>query len=401
MKSKPDTWSIDLTFESSIDGYSCFNCTENQPIPLSSNLEYRIMTSKGTDMIGANFGLALTLSRTERYFSVREFECFPYFFTRNGNIRSINVTSADSFIQTRQWVAYFPASFEENTFKMYRTAIAFDMSLEYMSVLAQYVQQDVITRAIAEEVVMIGSGDYHVLHNSTDTDRNELLTPVPGAGFACKEGGYEDYCSGCIPVGTPPREYQELMRDKCGVPIFGGGRGESYLNHTIYEVLPAFQLLSNGRLLLDRDNLAIGGCSSGGLMACHALWTRPEIFGFGSCQSASFFWPMVDHITLDNGFEFLNKTLKTLNGPRLPQKIYIDVSESEDNPYYAQLGAAVNVFDAIAAASPQFRKDDNLLFVLADGGHCDGAMGRSWMWASSFNKPAGGSRNPNPPVMFL
>ena len=72
------------------------------------------------------------------------------------------------------------------------------------------------------------------------------------------------------------------MRDVCGYPLVHGGHGEGYLDYMIDEVLPAIQTLANSRLRLSRDNLGIGGCSLGGLISCHAIWTRPSTFGLVS-----------------------------------------------------------------------------------------------------------------------
>jgi predicted alpha/beta superfamily hydrolase len=73
-----------------------------------------------------------------------------------------------------------------------------------------------------------------------------------------------------------------FFRDGCGYPVEVGGQGDDYLNYMVNEVLPAIQLLTNDRLRISRDNLGIGGCSLCGLLACHAMWTRPNTFGMVS-----------------------------------------------------------------------------------------------------------------------
>jgi len=187
------------------------------------------------------------------------------------------------------------------------------------------------------------------------------------------------------------------MRDRRGVNVTIGGKGNSYLNQVIEEVLQRIQTLTGNRILVDRKHLGIGGCSMlGGLMSCHALWTRPEVFGFVSCLSSSFFWPMENHLTLNNGLEFLNKALKTQTGLRLPQNIYIDVSDGEDDPYNDQVGTALKAYETMATVSPDpFTADENLRFVLAQGqNHCDESVfGREWLWLSPFIRPAGQPKN--------
>ena len=398
-ESTADSWSMDFVFNATSDGYICSYCGTSDMIPVRENFEYRILTSSGLDMIGGNFGFPLlSLSTAEIVnFTAPVKYSYPYFFTQTGSIREASIRSSDSFIQTRIWAYYLPASFDENTYKKYPTSIGLDMSRRYLAILRVYVEEEV-EKGHSEEMILIGSGDYHPLPgNPADIDRTDLLTHVSGAGFNCKVGTFEDMCGGCLPPNLPPRENQEAMRDRCGVPIISGGRGESYLDHIINEVAPNIQSLTGNRLFVDRKRFGIGGCSLAGLMACYALWTRPETFGFGACQSSSFFWPMIDHQSLNNGFDFLNNTLKTKTGLRLPQSIYIDVTDGEDNPYYAQFGAALSVFNTIAAVTADsFTKDENLRFVLAQNqNHCDAtAFARAWLSVSPFLRPGGGPKNP-------
>jgi hypothetical protein len=62
-----------------------------------------------------------------------------------------------------------------------------------------------------------------------------------------------------------------------------GGYAENTLNHVLNEVFPAVDAsLSDetdglSSLTDDRDRTMLFGYSLGGLMACHALWTRPEV----------------------------------------------------------------------------------------------------------------------------
>lgn len=115
-----------------------------------------------------------------------------------------------------------------------------------------------------------------------------LLTPTPGIYWLCAQGNPFNRCNGCIPESTTNREYIEYMRDGCGIPSVTGGRGEEYLDHMVYEVSAVINQLVNYRLRLDRDNVGISGCSLGGLLACHAAWTRPETFGMVSICSLDF-----------------------------------------------------------------------------------------------------------------
>ena len=94
------------------------------------------------------------------------------------------------------------------------------------------------------------------------------------------KGTYADQCGNCIPTGANGRAYIEAMRDGCGIPTVTGGHGEQYLNHFVNEVLPTVKNALGNRIMTDRDHLGISGCSLGGLLSCHALYTRQQTFGF-------------------------------------------------------------------------------------------------------------------------
>ena len=297
------------------------------------------MTSTAVDMVGANFGMAVSMSKIESNFPIREYVCYPYFFTRRGSVNNVNVTSSDSYIGTRLWAYYLPPSFSENSYKSYPTIFAFDLGGTAMSIFRVLVEQVIVSQAIAEEAVIIGSADY----GQDDLERTTLLTPTVGVDYFCHNGDYPwvNRCDGCIPddVVLYDREMFEYMRDKCGYPVPIGGKGEAYLDYMTDRVLPAVNNLTSSRLLSGRSNLGIGGCSLGGLMACHALWTRAEKYETAACTSSAFWWPTM--VNADNGFDFLNITLKNTTFSRLPQKVYIDVTDLEDGDYYGQVALLI------------------------------------------------------------
>ena len=152
------------------------------------------------------------------------------------------------------------------------------MGLEFTEPLRLMMNNILVDKAIAEESIVIGSEDYDVA--GTSDGRGTLLTPTPGINWECAKGDYSDQCGGCIPQGVDQRGYIEAMRDGCGIPTVTGGHGEQYLNHFLNEVIPTIQSVLNNRMKTDRDHLGISGCSLGGLLACHALYTRQQTFGF-------------------------------------------------------------------------------------------------------------------------
>lgn len=79
----------------------------------------------------------------------------------------------------------------------------------------------------------------------------------------------------------------------------------------------------------------------------------------------------------------------------------MDVTDLEDDPYYAQLGAALLVADTMVANSPQFTMDENLWFTLVnDQLHSSyNCLTRTWNSLTQLSPPAGAPKNPNPPVL--
>ena len=382
--------------------------------------------------IGANFGLPLHQSMSEPYFESRQHIVTPYFFTRTGSVSGTTVKSAsDTIIGTRRWYYYLPPSFKENTYKTYPTLFGFDQNVVYLESIKNMVEQATVDLGISEEVIIIGSEDYsveNVTENSgTNRGRLVLLTPSPAVEYFCTEGTYGDSCNGCVPPeasmetlgaqGGDFRIFYEYLKNGCGYPYVIGGHGDKYLDYMTKEVLPAINSLANNRLKTDSENVGLFGCSLGGLMSCHGAYTRPETFGFvsfllicysinqlllinwlflqGACQSASFWWPRQADLNL--GFEFLNKTLKTMQGPRVPQKYYIDVTMDEVDPYYSQRDTHIAVFNQLKANSKQFKQDETLFFSLIyDQPHAIGACNsRIWEFIGHFS-PASGA--PNKPV---
>ena len=231
-------------------------------------------------MIGPNHGIPVHISKLEAYFPVREHFSYPYFFSRHGSVHASAIASSiDPIIGNRIWGYYLPPSYSENSYKTYKTFLVPDLSPVYMELYRFSFDDIFVGQAIAEEVVLVGSEDYS-LPNSDG--RVTFLTPTPGIQYYCYNGDWSDNCAGCIPANVTGKEYMEYFRDGCGYPVEVGGQGDDYLNYMVNEVLPAIQLLTNDRLRISRDNLGIGGFYLGGLLACHAMWTRPNTFGMVS-----------------------------------------------------------------------------------------------------------------------
>lgn len=400
-----DTWQKNFLIEGTPYGHSCQDCVDGDNatavLPLDKKFEFRINTGGGYDMVGANYGLRLPVSKMSSYFELAPVRyAYPHFFTFEGTVSSLNVSSDDEMIVTRNWGFYLPPSFYENIYKRYPIALAFDLGSSVLTLVRGYIDDLTVKHALSEEAIFIGSDDYRPLPNDTSEnpqdDRIYLLTPTVGVDWVCHEGNiYLDGCNGCIPSNvTDMHDRLIYMRDGCGYPQDIGGKGDAYVDYWIDRVVPAVNGFVSGRLLTDRYHTVVGGCSLGGLMACHSLWTRPETFYAGSCQSSSFWWPTT--ITADNGFDFLNVTLKNHTGPREPQRVYIDVTDLEDDSYYRQVDAALLAADTMVVQSPQFVWDATVTLSVIIGQEHGGfeCLSRLWIYDNKLFPAQGGPRNP-------
>lgn len=116
--------------------------------------------------------------------------------------------------------------------------------------------------------------------------------------------------------------------EKCGKVTQFPGKGNKLLDFVINAARPRVKELTQNRLLTDQPNTGVIGYSLGGLMSCHAAWTRSNVFGLAACQSPSFWWPRING-TGECAFDFINVTMKNskLKTDRYPQRILIDAGK--------------------------------------------------------------------------
>ncbi len=122
--------------------------------------------------------------------------------------------------------------------------------------------------------------------------------------------------------------------------MFGGdnGGGDGTLDWLDATVLP--ELEKRYRLLSGRDNRAVGGSSLGGLMAMHALWTRPDKWSSAIAMSGSWWWNDGDL------FAVATKLLPLA----LPSRVWLDAGTVNDNLALAQQMKAALVAGGFAEA---------------------------------------------------
>lgn len=154
-KTDVDTWSIVLKFNGSIDGYGCSDCANNNLIPVNGKFEYRIMTSKGRDMRGANCATPVHISKIEKNFPTRQHTCNPFFFSQTGEFSSHFATASQENelgIERFGVELYLPPSFKENPYKTYKTYLLVD---EKFTGVQELLEEISMWTSVAEETIVI------------------------------------------------------------------------------------------------------------------------------------------------------------------------------------------------------------------------------------------------------
>ena len=323
-KTGSNTWQAVITYQSANDGFRCQHCSDNSDF-IGSYFQYRIYIDDRIDMIGGNMQVRIPISKSSSYFDdTPKYFAYPWFFSKEGNGTAVSIESPQTG-RNFSIVIYRPPSFEENTFKTYPTVLVFDLSEEIYKAVATIMAAPTVEKGTIGEYILIGFGDY-----TSQDDRTNLLTQVPGPSHECINGTYDTQCDNCFPAGINYTEYIWYMTNKCGKQVETGGKGNETLDFLLDTVIPKVKNITNMRMLTDQPNLGIMGYSLGGLMACHAAWTRPNIFGFAACQSPSFWWPYNNDFSAGDFF-FINVTLKdeTLRNHRSGQRIYLDAGGKE------------------------------------------------------------------------
>ena len=345
-----DTWELLLEFTV----HSALLSTQTSKDPLG-RFEFRVYLEDRVNMLGANFVLPLPPSTNtlERNNDVPSISFYPWFYSKTGTLIENRRIYSPALKQTRNITVYKPASFSENTYKKYETLFVNDgQRLKY--VVAQ-VDNLAVTRALLKEVLLVGVVNDYV-------ERTHLLAPSNGSNAVCKGGSNWNMCNNCLLCTTGSRcSYQKLIDDyrRCyrWVPI-PSVRGQRYLDFIQNTLIPDSQ--NSYRATPGAANVGIMGFSFGGLVACHAMWTRPQTFGSAACMSPSLWWPFPENATFpgDAGYEFLTSTLREHRGVRPRQKVYIDVGSDEG---YIMVAPARNASRMLANSS-YFKLNENLWF---------------------------------------
>lgn len=366
--SEKDTWELLINFTIPI-ARSSFDTKKKLP----GKFEFRAYLDDTKDMLGANFILPLALSTDTKHLS-RDIPVawfYPWFFRQTGTVRRRTIYSPE-LGEYRNITVYMPPSFSENIHKRYETMFVNDgQRLEQMIPQTDAL---IVKKALLKEVILVG------IFNAW-SKRTALLAPSNGTNVQCKyeENDCKDMLLRCSIDN--PCSYQEniqIYRKCCyWVPI-PKVYGQIYLDFIQNTLIP--ETKKSYRSLAGAENFGIRGFSFGGLVACHAMWTRPHTFGSAACLSPSLWWPFPVNGTFpdDAGYEFVTSTLLSHRDARPKQKLYIDVGSEEGG---IMIDPARNTTRILAKTS-YFELNKNLWFYIWDNQYHYYQRNMQRFWAS-------------------
>lgn len=136
----------------------------------------------------------------------------------------------------------------------------------------------------------------------------------------------------------------EQQAERCGFrPLHCHARGDAVLDNIEHLLLPEMSVRTMGRIMADypRERISIVGIDGGGLLACHAAFSRPFVYKNAGCMSAPFHWPIRyldrQESRQEQGIGMLFRELEDKMGvsPEMKlmyasQRYYIDVGEFDD-----------------------------------------------------------------------
>ena len=375
-----DTWEFQVEF--AIPGVELSSSKK----PGTSRFEFRVYLNDLRDMLGPNFVLNLPLSTsTKNITTIPEFWEYPWYFTKKVREIKRKIYSPE-LEETREVIVVLPPSFQENIYKRYETLIVNDG--QHVNMMVPQLTALMIERALIKEVLVVGITNDDIYEN-----RVPLLAPSNGTIRECINGHPNTSdCNGCVQCRSVKCGNKKFLEDfqRCHRRVkIPKVRGQLYLDFIQYTVIP--ECKSKYRALTDAEHFGIMGFSMGGLISCHAIWTRPQVFRSAACMSSSFFWPFFENASSlnDAGFEFTTKTLMQFRGERPRQKIYIDIGSKE---LEIMISAARNA-SRILSSTPYFELNQNLWFYIWKGEYhtFHTAVHRMWVPLIAFYGTEGSS----------
>jgi len=369
MRSEGDNvWSVDIQYYSGQEGEKGI-FDDEYTIDTADYFKFRFYHDN-TEMLGTDLKIRMPLSMVSNYYEGENpvFTYYPWFFSESGSSTAMDVDAGNDVVGVRNVVAYLPPSAAENPKPVYDVVYVIDLSDLNKEASLEPIENLFLTEA--SEAVVIGLGDWRIrIPGGIQIDRANMLCPTPGQELFCNDGNYVNNCNGCVPENYSEEEFYFWMTEGgCGHEEPCGGNADDFIDFMIgeaYDAANQWVREETGSVLTeDGQRTTLMGYSFGGLFACYASWSRPDVFGRASCQSPSLWWPRSqspdpDDYNYYGEYYFLNETLYTNLDDRPKQYILLDAGELEAGPYTHMTLAARNAFEYIKEL-PGFEENVNV-----------------------------------------
>jgi predicted alpha/beta superfamily hydrolase len=219
-------------------------------------------------------------------------------------------------------------------------------------------------------------GDVRVLRGSTERDLFAYLPPTHGEGrrfpvvyMLDGQNLFDDATAYSGVEWRVDETMEQLAREGIeaivvGIPAaagdergaeYSGAKIEQHLSFVVDTVRPLVE--SSFDVDSRRERTGMAGSSLGGVASLHAVYTRPETFGFAGVLSPAFWWT-----SDDRWFELVERT------PAPDARIYLDVGDAEMPEDEETRRMYVDGFERMAALLQERFDDGSLRTVLEPGG---------------------------------
>ena len=266
-------------------------CTLNQRA-----LEFRFYRDvHGVDgMLGPNIYVPLPISDSisgHADFSPPYVFSYPWFDGRTVLTRTLHIRSRPNtgpYVGSRvRFTVFYPPSYRYNTLKRYPVVIVFGVNLEHL--IVRLLESMFVDESVIEEAFVFG---YQSKYGPPYCEYSPFLvldeSPYIYGGMRKYKCGTEECeeCMNCLHLDRSElcdaKEFvsQALL---CGIKHgYCHARGNAVLDNIETTLLPKMAVLTMGRIMVDfpKDRITIIGLDGGGLLACYAAISRPQVSRF-------------------------------------------------------------------------------------------------------------------------
>lgn len=259
------------------------------------------------DMLGPNMYVPLPVSDSlvgHAGFSPPDVFMFPWFNNRKVFPFYIKLSNPmhvtiSNYMKRRgiEVTVFYPPSYEHNLLKRYPVVIIFGNNLKKQ--IVPMLESMYSRESSIEEAFVLGMHGYYPAPYC-ELNPFDVLDDAEYMGnlvFRCPTRRCIE-CMGCLNTARVEkcsiREFDN-ERKECGmIAARCVNHADSILDDIQDVVIPEMSVRTMDRLKVDypKDRISILGIDGGGVIACYAALSRPDVYKNAACFSAPFHWPL-------------------------------------------------------------------------------------------------------------